>query len=343
MSTLSFASRLSLLSLVSVFSGCIWGLRATGGCPDGEVCSDLTPDGLYFSGELVQGGADRFVPVAARGVRQLDFGATRLTTLPEYDLLMSDSAIAGVSEVWSGRARIEGRLPGRTLLRVVSSEDGGLMDAVPVRVEEIAEVAFSPGYSIFFRAPAETGGWAYYPEASTQVTLHLRAADGTLLVDEAATVDGLQRAGWDRYGIEGLLEGTTRVTVRAGEREFASNLVVTSVMERLEFTAQTNELVVGDVSVVCVVGRSGARAVYGVPVTFEAGPGLTVTAGAPCAVVEVTDAGETYVDARFGDLRVRMDVSVAANMEGMASSSLVATSPDFATPVGHVGGLRAAR
>lgn len=346
MSTLSFASRCSLLCLLSVLSGCVLGLRASGGCPDGEVCSDLTPDGLLFSGELVQGGADRFVPVAARGVRHLGFGALGVAELPDYELLTSDTAIAGVSDELYGRARIEGRAPGRTLLRVVSSEDGGLLDAVPLRVEEIARVAFSPGYWLFFRAPETTGDWAYYPETSIPMTLHLEAADGTLLVDEAATVDGLLRDGWDHYRIEGLPEGTTRVTVRAGERTFASDLVVTSVIESLEFTAPTNELVVGEFTSVCVVGRSGARAVYGVPVTFETGAGLTVTpvdASSPCAGVEATDAGRTYVDAVFGALRVRMEVSVAPDVEGMATGALRAPSSMFETPVARALGLRATR
>jgi hypothetical protein len=147
MSTLSFASRCSLLSLLTLLggaSGCTLGLRASGGCPAGEVCSDLTPDGLLFSGELVRGGSDPFVPVAARGTRHVAFGALGAAELPDYEVLTADGAIAGVTDALDGRARIEGRAAGRTLLRVVSSEDGGLLDAVPVRVEEIATCRVHP-------------------------------------------------------------------------------------------------------------------------------------------------------------------------------------------------------
>lgn len=349
MSTLSFASRCSLLSLLTLLggaSGCTLGLRASGGCPAGEVCSDLTPDGLLFSGELVRGGSDPFVPVAARGTRHVAFGALGAAELPDYEVVTADGAIAGVTDALDGRARIEGRAAGRTLLRVVSSEDGGLLDAVPVRVEEIATVAFTPGYWFFFRAPETTGDWAYYPETAIPMTLHLEAADGTLLVDDAATVDGLLRDGWDHYRIEGLPEGTTTITVHAGERTFASDLVVTSVIESLEFTAPASELVVGDFTTVCVVGRNGARAVYGVPVTFGAGSGLTVApveSTSPCASVEATGAGRTYVEAMFGELRVRMEVSIAADMEGMASGALRTPSSMFETPVSRVRGLRATR
>jgi len=117
------------------------------GCPEGEVCTDDTPDGLRFFGQgfYDEGGIMRLGPVLKGGTFELGFNAVS-GRLGPVDVASDDSSILRAEVAprtdgfaVDGNAIVHGMADGRATVRVID-DDGLLYDRMPIDVFEIDAV-----------------------------------------------------------------------------------------------------------------------------------------------------------------------------------------------------------
>jgi hypothetical protein len=209
------ASTASLLALL----GCGGlGDRAMTGCPEGEVCSDATPDGLRFFGASIEGTLSNTAqPMAVGGTQSLRFQDARSATraLPPHTTVSSAPGVIEVVTSSNGAAVLRAASQGEARVRVIEPS-GPLLDRITVRAHPLDRVSLAHP---LFANP--TRDLAYVP-GMRSIGVALRAADGTRLVDESlvlmdATVDVTTVAGrWDGFELQVPTEGATLTVTTAG-------------------------------------------------------------------------------------------------------------------------------
>lgn len=154
------ASTLLLAGLCLACLSEVDGERAeTGECPDGEECSDATPDGLVFVGTPLFDDSDqlRLGPVLVGGTFQLGLRTRDGQPLPPFEHAVGDASVLGAAlgEGVFGPVRddgtplypvdahltLTGRAEGTSLVRVVEPGSGALYDRLELEVFELDDVA----------------------------------------------------------------------------------------------------------------------------------------------------------------------------------------------------------
>jgi hypothetical protein len=142
---------------------CVWGSEEgersrTGECPAGEVCSDLTPAGLTFVGQILFDEASSHLgPVLADGTFDLGITSTSGDSLPELGFQIEDpSVLAAVRGEGvfgptdsSGNPLIfvddyltlTGVGEGSTYVRIVDPATGELFDRLLLEVYVVEDIA----------------------------------------------------------------------------------------------------------------------------------------------------------------------------------------------------------
>jgi hypothetical protein len=162
MSAKSLRLAVSFLPLATMCLACLVpedGDRAsTGVCPEGEVCSAATPDGLVFSGRSLDFAGDddtRIGPVAAGGVIEVAIETPRGERPPEFLALSDDPIVFYVAENDDGFGRrgdltgdgyapafvtLQAGRPGEAFLQIVEPDTGLLFDRTSVAVVDVTDV-----------------------------------------------------------------------------------------------------------------------------------------------------------------------------------------------------------
>lgn len=129
----------------------------TGSCPEGEVCSAATPEGLRFIGHAFWDDETiRLGPVLVGGTFDLGIRTVDGSPLPEFDVEVEDPGVFAAEPGgafaldgfdWDPDRRphaaltLYGRGEGSTRVRIVDRETGELLDRLRVEAYEIGDVS----------------------------------------------------------------------------------------------------------------------------------------------------------------------------------------------------------
>ncbi|MBX3273816.1 MAG: hypothetical protein KF729_26365 [Sandaracinaceae bacterium] len=227
----SFRLWTAAAALFAICAACTYseGERAASGgaCPEGEVCSGVTPDGLTFYGPLPgenQGSLDFLRAVAVGGTQVLQIGGPR-EAVRDASVVSSASwflTVEGDAEATLGDRAIalRGVSPGESHVRVLAPGTAELLDRVLLRVARVASVDANV---------LDTGGVRAGMPAS--VVFRLFDEQGERLVDESMEITSEDvehaRVTWDCIDFDAP-ERAERVsfTVRAGHRRWTVEIPV---------------------------------------------------------------------------------------------------------------------
>jgi hypothetical protein len=152
------ASSAVVLAVVLACVSSVDGERsATGTCPEGEVCSEATPEGLTFVGTAFyddQEGIVRLGPILEGGRFSLGLRTTAGEDLPPFELEVSDvgvlasepgtgeflDGVDGSASLVQAHVTLHGLSPGQTHVRVVDPATGELYDRLLLDVYELEDI-----------------------------------------------------------------------------------------------------------------------------------------------------------------------------------------------------------
>lgn len=315
--------RLLALLLVSPLAAaalpaCTGGDRAnTGECPQGEICSPKTPNGLHFIGADLVDTLDLVgpSPTAVGGSQsialQYDRGDGVLIALDlPYQALTSGSTGVTVTATSGSVVSVAGQASGSDYLRITDTDgrtlfdrkilDAGTLDTielVPSTFEHIpadADLAWAPGtFDI---------GIALYGKVGSME--HQRLVDDSMALDLA----GATQTHWDTLHLANAQPGTSTLMVTAGDKPAAPiDIVVTPNADSVTPDQAPTAVVTNQVTDVCFIAVTGSRTLVGLPWTFMV-DGTAAAAGlAPnCVGVKTTKTTGT--------------VAIVANAGGKSTS-----------------------
>lgn len=313
------------------------GERTDGECPDGETCSDLTPEGLFFAA-VPPSDYIGDLPGIRVGGRQV------VTLTPAGSYLLPEFAVDGGEYITveqairldgdSGEATLIGGASGPGLLRILAQDESGLLDRIRITVADAANPRVRP----FVGAGAEVlegfdGEWRIHQDVQ-QITLLavLDDAAGERLVDldldyssdaPMATGRPSGERGWDVLPIQ--VDGLTAVNVDIG-----GTTQVLEVTDKVDGFVEVN-IGFGDGSrSVCFAGLDGATPVFGAPLMYrwDDDPTERPLGGAetsypyqqwPCAAI-IAAAGPHQIHISYGEIEETFDVVVGDSASALRPS-----------------------
>jgi hypothetical protein len=188
----SLGAQMGLLVVALVFSvasGSKGDRATTGVCPEGEVCSPDTPDGLYFKGP---GFADGFLnndvhPTAVGGQQTIDIDPVGLFhDLSSFDAETTDPALA-VTRVDPPEVVISGVSVGSAYLRIFEPLTGALYDRLTVMTAEVDTIEVEPAVYESSFEDDDLHAPLYWGDAPLPWIARLHSSSNTRLVDENLT------------------------------------------------------------------------------------------------------------------------------------------------------------
>ncbi|MBK9073210.1 MAG: hypothetical protein IPL79_19755 [Myxococcales bacterium] len=289
--------------------GCVSaGDRYANGCPNDEVCSPSTPDGLLFSGpalgDTILDGTIR--PVADGGTSHIEI----LLPGGGFFNLPYLASSSGASLVVTGQdgdeVAIEGAAVGTAWLRI-TDDANALYDRIQIDTAFLAALDILPALG---ESLPNAGEIALARGEPASIVVGLRSATGERLIDDslAVIVNGgpttVATAAWDTFTVDAAGESAS-LTFSAGVSDYVVDLPTITALEEI-LLADEYELSDGYSEVVCFEGRFGIYTVLGVPweVSIDGMPPvaaigncISVEATGPTVTLDVTglDASQTFV------------------------------------------------
>jgi hypothetical protein len=200
-----------------------------GDCPEGEVCAESVPGGLWFQGQMLyDAGEPRLGPVLAGGRFDLSFFPVT-GVMTEFDVVVEGGSldVAG-SEIGVGQpssAELWGLEAGTAVVRVVSKETGELFDRLTLETVELEGVELTnvndPGRTHLLGGCDEMIGVRLLAGGG-----ELRAFDQNITVEAPGVIEPDPLV-WDCFRYE-VPEDTDEVTfvVTAGGETYEETFVV---------------------------------------------------------------------------------------------------------------------
>ncbi len=297
------------MALGSVLAGCMAGDRASSGeCPDGETCSDNTPDGLYFRGTTIAG-----VLFGGLGPELTAVGGTQVIGIEDEAsqpfALPFDATASGpleISGVAGSEVTVAGVLAGETYLRIAEPGTRLLYDRILIGAQPLELVELAPpitevipaGTAVAFAAGDAAIAIALYGPAEAEGARR-RLVDTSMLVDPAG---GTQTA-WDTVRIEDAVPGIYPINVTAADRAtvtLQAEIVAapTSIVAHADTPTQ---LVVEREEFVCFSPLANGKHVAGLAYTYSVDVGSVLPFG-NCASVKAFAAGPLTLTATAGGI-----------------------------------------
>ncbi len=322
--------------------------RATGECPEGEICSDLTPRGLYFAGSVLSGGSMQPVSVTAVGGQQT---ITVLTSsrpdsffrLP-FEVALTDDNVFSVESLDPPRFTLQGIQSGTSLLRVVDPSSGELFDRI--------SVVAAPIYDRYLRAKSgETrvqGSWAFYNGTMQGVFVVLLDAMERRLVDETMIITHLNpgevgdftQVEWDLFQLEGFEPGIVEVMVQTGDGDsFNDEVSLVDMVDDVYVKSASPEdgvVMAGFYANVCFRAENDGVVVLGAPWEFEVS-GIGASGGEPffganCVFVRTESPGMITVTGTALGFSASVEFQIVAAMKQNNNISGNSEPGDFPFP-----------
>jgi len=268
-----------LLALLLV-PACTGGDRAnTGQCPDGEVCSPLTPNGLQFIGNDLVDSLNLVGPSATA------IGGTQAIAL-QYDRASDGVLIAldlpfkaetsgnlgvTVSATSGSVVTVQGSASGTNYLRIVDANDNTLFDRKLIGAGAVDKIELIP--STFEHVPADADlAWA---PGTFDIGVALYGTVGSMtdqrLVDNTMTLDlaGAAQSHWDTVHVSNAQPGTSTLMVTAGDKPPATiDVVVVANADSVGPSDAPASVMANTPVEVCFTATSGTRTIIGLPWTF---------------------------------------------------------------------------
>jgi len=322
---------------------CTEGDRALHGCPLGEVCSDTTPQGLHFLGPRLAGGlALPPLDTAIGGTQDIEL-AEKLgdTFVPLADpyTATTETDQMGVAGTEGATVTITGVAPGFAYLRI-DDLDGLLMDRKRFATAAITSMSIVPEQIEATDLPvAFLAGTIRFGVALEGVWPGGDGTSPTRLVDQSMTLElaGATRIGWDTLEVADAQPGTLGVMVTAGDLPPAP-LDVEVVDGVDELIDHPDDLVAGQLGVVCFDARSGTHHVAGLTWAFTGDNGQHGRLFATnCDIVAPDHAGTITITATANNLVKTVTYPVAeapakpARATGRAGTTATTRPPEWAS------------
>lgn len=337
-----FASILAM----AAFAGCTGGERnVTGDCPADEECSDLTPNGMHFTGADLVGIPLLALPkVTAVGGTQLielwkELGDGEIVPLDLPFAASTDNGDAlEVVSAGPNAVTIEGVGDGADLLRITEADSELLYDRYEVQAAEIDHIEIVPAT---FESYAVGEPVAFY-EGDLAIGLALVDAGGSRLVDESMTltVTGPQptRSDWDVFRFEAVGAGTLTAELTAGGFSGPIDFDVVDAVDSVALLDRgfVDPITPGANAEVCFHAQAGAaESVLGLPWSFAATGPVTplISLKANCFNIQVNQAGAFTVTA------TTLGIEATVELTAVAGAARVGAEP--AVVVGDSRGDRA--
>lgn len=258
---------------------CTGGDRANSGqCPQGDVCSPLTPDGLQFI------GADLVDTLNVVGPSPTAIGGTQAIAL-QYDrgdgvLIALDLPFKAettgnlgvtVSATSGSVVTVAGSASGTNYLRIVDANDNTLFDRKQISAGAVDKIELLP--STFEHVPLDADlAWA---PGTFDIGVALLGTVGSetdqRLVDSSMTLDlvGAQQTHWGTLHIANAQVGTSTLMVTAGDKPPAPiDIVVVADADSVGPSDAPASLMANTPAEVCFTATSGSRTIVGLPWTF---------------------------------------------------------------------------
>jgi hypothetical protein len=295
-------------------AGCaLQGDRGRDGCPEDEMCSDATPDGLFFLGsQLADQPLGRMAPLptAVGGSQRIRVVTGASSGSPAFALpfvAASAGSELAVGSVAPPEVTVLGLAEGETYLRIVEPGTNLLYDRIALRVEPIARAELRPlGHVLpgsdddFAADPA--AAWALLAGGQETIVVRLHDAAGERMADErlslgvGAGLTAMAQESWDTLRVGASSPGDRTLVVRGGDNAVRDGVVsVVATVEDIVSVAaagaaagtDTPGAAGMDVSY-CFRATSGGVLVAGAAFTFTATGGATTRPGAApnCVVVQ---------------------------------------------------------
>ncbi|MFO0555333.1 MAG: hypothetical protein U0271_43555 [Polyangiaceae bacterium] len=350
-SSLGFS--LSIVTLQFLATGCLTGGERTsigdggggGGdaCVPDEVCSDVTPEGLYFGSAEFFGRFGRLPKtVAIGGVEEIgvyldDSGART------FDEPFSAASTAGLSidGVDGNNVTVRGSAVGGGYLRIVDPDNGELFDRIQISSQFITDIdVISSDLDFVARLEPTTNAptllWAG-SDVSLGVVL---TGDGdrlidqaltasftgaTVLSDDAAATASLAPASWDLRNIHVADAGSVTATVHAGS---ANSTVSFDIVDDLDSIVEldTGEsdgpIPLDHHAIFCFRAQRGANPVAGVPWSVSTTGVVTSNPFGPnCYQVWGESLGAGTFEISAGGLSLELDLEIVSAATNTSTGS----------------------
>ncbi|MBN8610475.1 MAG: hypothetical protein J0L92_07825 [Deltaproteobacteria bacterium] len=327
----------SSLGVLLLFGCGSLGTRAMSGCPEGEICSEATPNGLRFYGASLDGtlsnGANT---IAVGGTQRLRWEDARETSraLPDHVSSSDTPSVIELTSASRGAATLTARASGSASIRI-TEPSGPLLDRITVSAAPLDRVRLAPG--LLTNPMREVA----YLEGTREVGVALLTSDGRRLVDDSAVIEGADVEvtpvvnGWDRVSVP-LPAGGATLSVTTVGRTFEVEIPVAPAIDGIAINpyflgSQAIEslepLRVYEGGVVCFDFLWGERAVVGVEEAFTyviAGEREEGDTTAPCLVVPAGSTGTLQIEVSVAGITRSFSAEVLPS-EG--SMSLVSDEP----------------
>lgn len=309
----------------------------TGECPDGEVCSDLTPEGLFFSSVALSDTIGDLPGITVGGRQIVRLTPEGLYALPEFSV--DGGEFLGVEQAIridgdTGEATLTGMAAGNGLLRILAQDESGLLDRIRITVAEPTDSRVRPFVGVGAQVlEGFDGDWRIHDSVQQITVLAVLDAGGQRLVDidlpfgaDAPMATGRPAGdrGWDVLPLQ--VGGLTAVDVTIGD-----------VVQTLEVTDKVDSFMEVNVGLddgdftVCFAGVDGATPVFGAPLEYrwDDDPTARPLGGAtadypyftwPCVGVLAT-AGAHQIHISLGELEQTFDVIVGESSGSALRSS----------------------
>ncbi len=298
-------------------AGCNGGDRANNGgeCPDDEVCSSKTPEGLYFrsygyANRLLDNGPE---VTAIGGSQTVDLYSKALISLPLSFTFGVDAGTSVAAAVKGPHLiTLTGIKLGSNYVRITDPDDGTLFDRISVGAAAISRITVSGA-----QEPTTDAVIAF--TAQSKLAIELFDKDDRHLIDEAAMISGpaiTRSTQWDTATFVGsVASGSQAITVTAGDKPAATLEVrVVARAEQVAAITPPAQLYANESAIVCFRASTGNARVVGLPWTFTInGVAANDTLTRNCTSVGLAQPGTATVVATAGDVSTTLAIPVVIN------------------------------
>ena len=282
-----------LLALVMVTGCAMPGERTENGCPSDEICAPL-PQGLYFAGaalgdeELSSQGWAAPHPTAVGGRQTIRVLGGPFLDSPPFGIPYVANVDGGslrVSTQSDADVGIIGTAPGWSYLRIAELGTDRLYDRIQLPVMTAVDASVrQPAYRLDApRRTANPDNFVLWAGRELPLVVALRAGDGSRLVDDSLTVNGVAGSTWDVVTVVAAPD-TATLDVRAGGRYIPATIHATDFVSAIGVTG-TPFTAGGGFVRICFQASSDGQDIYGVPYAFAGGDISTAGEEEGCALV----------------------------------------------------------
>jgi len=301
----------------------------TGMCPEGEICSSSTPEGLRFYGPLLGGTLDNAAhPVAIGGSESIAFEDSRNSsfTLPPHRTVSSAPSIVEVLAASNGRAVLRGAAAGEARIRVLDTDER-LLDRIAVSAQPLSSVSLAAPLLVRDDRP-----FAFVP-GTQLVSVQLLSATGARLVDEglvfgASSASYTVASGtWDTVELEVPASGSATLELTTVGRSFEVQVPVAGPIDDIEVSPipvgleNLEPLRAMEGGTLCFDLLSGGATVVGADLVFayrinDGPPDATQTS--PCVGLPRGIVGVVSIEVTAGGVTREFQAMVAPATTGMS-------------------------